>query len=105
MAPDRVLSVARRANEIFEGAELHEKRQFINFLVQNPRLKERELVFELKQPMNTVLELAHYSAAQTKTTRISADRPTWLRTRVVNRVLQDDLGVFRQGSRPTWVTG
>ena len=74
-----VLSVARRANEIFEGAELPEKRQFINFLVQNPKLKERELVFELKQPMNTVLELAHYSASQRKTTSISTDRPSWLR--------------------------
>lgn len=30
-----VLSVARRANKIFESAELQEKRQFINFLVQN----------------------------------------------------------------------
>ncbi len=74
-----VLSVARRSNQIFEGADLQEKRQFINFLVQNPKLKERELVFELKQPMNTVLELAHYSAAQRKTTSISTDRPTWLR--------------------------
>ena len=74
-----VLSVARRSNEIFEGADLHEKRQFINFLVQNPRLKERELVFELKKPMDTVLELAHYSSQKSKTTSTSTDRPAWLR--------------------------
>ena len=64
---------------IFNGADLHEKRQFINFLVQNPRLKDRELVFELKKPMDTVLELAHYSSQQQKATSISTDRPSWLR--------------------------
>lgn len=74
-----VLSVARRSREIFEGAELPEKRQFINFLVQTPKLKDRELVFELKKPMNTVLELAHYSVSKRKTIGISTDRPSWLR--------------------------
>ncbi len=74
-----VLSVARRSREIFEGAELPEKRQFINFLVQNPKLKDRELVFELKQPMNTVLELAQYASQKRKTTSLSTDRPAWLR--------------------------
>jgi hypothetical protein len=73
-----VLSMARRSNQIFEGAELHEKRQFINFLVQNPQLKERELVFELKKPMNTVLELARFSSQKQKATSISTDRPSWL---------------------------
>ena len=73
-----VLSVARRSREIFEGAELPEKRQFINFLVQNPKLKDRELVFELKQPMNTVLELAQYASQKRKTTSLSTDRPAWL---------------------------
>lgn len=74
-----VLSVARRSNDIFEGAELHEKRQFINFLVQNPQMKDRELVFELKSPMNTILELAHYTSQERKTTSLSTDRSTWLR--------------------------
>ena len=73
-----ILSVARRSREIFEGAELSEKRQFINFLVQNPMMKERELVFELKQPMNTVLELAQYASQERKTTSLSTDRPAWL---------------------------
>ena len=73
-----VLSVARRSREIFEGAELPEKRQFINFLVQNPQLKERALIFELKRSMNTVLELAHYSASKRKTIGISTDRLSWL---------------------------
>jgi len=67
---------------------LHEKRQFINFLVQNPQMKDREFVFELKQPMNTVLELAHYSAAQHKTTSISTDRPMWLPIKNSNKLLK-----------------
>lgn len=50
------LSVARRSREIFEGAELPEKRQFINSQVQNLKLKDRELAFELKKLMNTVLD-------------------------------------------------
>ena len=73
-----IVSVARRSREIFEGAELHEKRQFINFLVQNPKLKDRELVFELKRPMNTVLELAQYASQERKTTSLSTDRSAWL---------------------------
>lgn len=71
-----VLSVARRANEIFVSSEIHEKRQFINFLVQNPQMKERELVFELRKPFNYILDL---SSLQHKTTSISADRSMWLR--------------------------
>ena len=95
-----VLSVARRSREIFEGAELPEKRQFINFLVQNPKLKDRELVFELKQPMNTVLELAHYSASKRKTIGISTDRPSWLGVwgARAGLILGRDSGVANPGS-------
>ncbi|MEK7656005.1 MAG: hypothetical protein AAB386_05000 [Patescibacteria group bacterium] len=71
-----VLSVARRAKVIFESSEIHEKRAFINFLVQNPVVSGRELTFSLKKPFDSVLILAD---AQTKTTSISADRSSWLR--------------------------
>jgi site-specific DNA recombinase len=74
-----VLSVARRAKQIFESSEIDEKRQFIDFLIQNPVLKDRKLVFELKKPMDTVLELADYASTQSKTISISTDRSTWLR--------------------------
>ncbi len=74
-----VVSVARRANAIFASSESHEKRQFINFLVQNPKLKDRELVFELRSPMNLVLELANVSSQKSKTTSQITDRPAWLR--------------------------
>ena len=74
-----VLSVARRSREIFEGAELHEKRQFINFLVQNPELKDRKLLLELRSPFNLVLNLSDYIPQKSKTISFDADRLAWLR--------------------------
>jgi len=71
-----VVSVARRAREIFDSSETYEKRQFINFLIQNPVLKNKELDFELRKPFKLVLDLA---TLQSKTTSLTADRPTWLR--------------------------
>jgi site-specific DNA recombinase len=61
-----VISIARRAREIFENcSEPSEKRAFLNLLLQNPTLKAKKLDFELASPFNLVLELA--------------DGPTWLR--------------------------
>ena len=76
-----VLSVARRALEIFERSEPQEKRKLINFLVQNPKMHDRELVFELRKPMNYVLELANI---QNNTIGISTDGIIWLRGRDSN---------------------
>src|SRR3990167_6267811 len=62
-----VLSVARRAKQIFQSSEPHEKRAFLNYLLQNPTVNEKTLGFTLRSPFNLVLELA--------------DRPNWLRRR------------------------
>jgi len=51
-----VLSLAQRALEIFRNSEIMEKRQLLNFLLQNPQLKGKELVFTLKAPFDRVLE-------------------------------------------------
>jgi len=59
-----VLSVARRAKDIFNSSETHEKRAFLNYLIQNPTVNEKTLGFTLRSPYNLVLELA--------------DRPNWL---------------------------
>lgn len=59
-----VLSLARRAKEIFESSEPNEKRAFINCLLQNPTVKEKTLGFTLRSPFDVVLELAN--------------SPTWL---------------------------
>ena len=67
----RVISVARRAKEIFDGSEIPEKRAFLNYLLQNPTVKEKTLGFTLRSPFNLVLELA--------------DSPSWLRGSDSNR--------------------
>lgn len=59
-----VISLARRAKQIFESSEVHEKRAFINYLVQNPTVQGKKLAFTMRSPFNLVLELA--------------DCPTWL---------------------------
>jgi DNA invertase Pin-like site-specific DNA recombinase len=53
---DMILSVAQRAEEIFESSEPHEKRALANFLLQNCQLKGEKLLFELKTPFSGVLE-------------------------------------------------
>lgn len=61
-----VLSVARRAKTIFESSsEPARKRAFLNYLLQNPTVKEKKLYFTIASPFNLVLELA--------------DHPNWLR--------------------------
>lgn len=60
-----VMSVARRAREIFENcSEPSEKRAFLRMILQNPVVKEKELEFSIASPFNLVLELA--------------DSPVWL---------------------------
>ena len=52
------ISLARRANTLFEGSEPAEKRVILNFLLQNPTLNGKKLVFTMKKPWDTVLEFA-----------------------------------------------
>ena len=61
-----VLSVARRAKSIFENSsDVAGKRAFLNYLLQNPTVKEKKLCFNIASPFSLVLELA--------------DSPNWLR--------------------------
>lgn len=54
-----VISVARRAKDIFENcSEPMQKRAFLNYLLHNPTVKEKELCFSIASPFNLVLELA-----------------------------------------------
>jgi len=52
----RVLDLASRALEIFESSETTEKRALLNFLLQNPVLDGKNLIFELKSPFDSILE-------------------------------------------------
>ena len=54
-----VISVARRAKTIFESSsEPARKRQFLNYILQNPTVNEKKLYFTIASPFNLVLELA-----------------------------------------------
>ncbi len=53
-----VLNLSRRVKSIFDGSEVNEKRALIRFLLQNPVVEEKKLVFELRKPFDTVLQLA-----------------------------------------------
>ena len=67
-----VISVARRAKTIFDNSsEPARKRQFLNYLLQNPTINEEKLYFTIASPFNLVLELA--------------DCPNWLRLSVTLR--------------------
>ena len=60
-----VLSVARRAKTIFDNSsEPARKRQFLNYILQNPTVNGKKLYFTIASPFNLVLELA--------------DSPNWL---------------------------
>lgn len=65
-----VFSLARRAKEIFESSEVHEKRAFLNYLIQNPVVNGKKLEFNLRSPFDLVLQVA--------------DNPNWLRGRGSN---------------------
>jgi len=51
-----VLDLASRALEIFESSEVTEKRALLNFLLQNPVLSGRKLLFKLKSPFDAIAQ-------------------------------------------------
>jgi hypothetical protein len=53
-----VLGLSRRIRKIFESSEIEEKRQILNYLLQNPTVKGKKLDFTMRKPYNLVLELA-----------------------------------------------
>jgi len=61
LTANMTLNLAKRALEIFESSEITEKRQLLNFLLQNCRLDGKKLLFELKTPFDTVLQSSKYS--------------------------------------------
>ncbi|MFA5107843.1 MAG: recombinase family protein [Patescibacteria group bacterium] len=74
-----VLNLARNASEIFESSEVAEKRQILNFLLQNCRVEGREMLFDLKKPFDVIAKSALASAsAQTENSAFGAVRPMWL---------------------------
>lgn len=57
VAASMVLSIAKRAKDIFESSEPDEKRVFLNYLLQNSTVKGKNLSYALRSPFNAILEL------------------------------------------------
>ena len=55
LTANTLLNVAKRALEIFKSSEVPEKRQFLNFLLQNCELQGKKLEFSLRSPFNMIL--------------------------------------------------
>ena len=49
-----VLNLAKRSKDILKSSEIGEKRQLLNFLLQNLELKGKNLLFKLKTPFDTM---------------------------------------------------
>jgi len=64
LTANTVLNVAKRALEIFKSSEVPEKRQFLNFLLQNCELQGKKLEFSLRNPFDRILA--------------TRNRPIWL---------------------------
>ena len=55
LTANTVLNVAKRALEIFKSSEVPEKRQFLNFLLQNCQLDGKNLTFTMRNPFDRIL--------------------------------------------------
>ena len=54
LTANTVLKAAKRALDIIKSSEPQEKRQFLNYLLQNSKLDGQNLAFELKTPFHTI---------------------------------------------------
>ena len=50
-------SIAKRTREIFDSSEIDEKRQILNYLLQNPVVKDKKLYFTMKKPFDMLLNI------------------------------------------------
>jgi hypothetical protein len=59
LTANKVFNLAKRAAEIFDSSEPMEKRQLLNFLLQNCTLNGQKLGFTLKEPFNLIVKTRH----------------------------------------------
>ena len=50
-------SLAKRSREIFDSSETEQKRQLLNYLLQNPVIKSKKLYFTTKKPFDMLLNI------------------------------------------------
>ena len=51
-----VLKLASKASELFESSEVEEKRQLLNFVFQNLKLRDLSLSIQVHEPFNTMMD-------------------------------------------------
>jgi len=56
-----LLNICSRAPELFESSKVEQKRQLINFLLSNLKLRGKNLEFELKKPFDALVNLDYRS--------------------------------------------
>jgi len=56
-----LLNICSRAPELFESSKVEQKRQLINFLLSNLKLRGKKLEFELKKPFDVLVNLDYCS--------------------------------------------
>ncbi len=55
----KIFDLANNAHYLFESSEPNEKRQLIEFLVQNCRLRGRNLMFTIREPFDNLFSHTH----------------------------------------------
>lgn len=61
-----IMELANRAAELYQSSEVEEKRQLVNFLLSNLRLKGKKLLYDYKKPFNEMALCAKIGSWQTK---------------------------------------
>ena len=56
-----LLNICSKAPELFESSKVEQKRQLINFLLSNLKLRGKNLEFNLKKPFDVLVSLDHCS--------------------------------------------
>lgn len=59
LTANTVLNIAKRALEIFKSSEVPEKRQLLNFLLQNCQLEGKNLSFSMRYPFDRILSTSN----------------------------------------------
>jgi bacterioferritin (cytochrome b1) len=54
LTANMILSICKRAKEIFKSSEVAEKQQILSFLLQNCTLNEKTLYFTMRSPFNAL---------------------------------------------------
>ena len=56
-----LLNIWSRTPELFESSKVEQKRQLINFLLSNLKLRGKNLEFELEKPFDVLVNLGYRS--------------------------------------------